>query len=137
MSISACMFSECRVWCVGQLVHSSFKLDNVLLFVLTVEVSCYVKIDKYSPWAAMYILLLTIRDSFLAKPSPAECVITVSYYYTGLKGFQIVKKFKTCVFVSFKTQIIYRINCKIKTITVVSLDISCICTRLETGVVAR
>ena len=54
MSISACMFSECRVWSVVQLVHSCFKLDNVLLFVFTVEISCYVKIDNYSPWAMYY-----------------------------------------------------------------------------------
>ena len=54
MSISACMFSECQVWSVGQLVHFCFKFDNVLLFVFTVEISCYVKIDNYSPWAMYY-----------------------------------------------------------------------------------
>ena len=49
MSISACMFSECRVGSVGQLVNSCFKLDNVLLFVFTVEITCCAKIDNYSP----------------------------------------------------------------------------------------
>ena len=54
MSISACIFSECQVWSVGQLVHFFSKLNNVLLFIFTVAISCYVKIDNYSPWAMNY-----------------------------------------------------------------------------------
>ena len=54
ISISAWMCSECQVWSVGQLVHFCFKFDNVLLFVFTIEISCYVKIDNYSPWAMYY-----------------------------------------------------------------------------------
>ena len=114
MWISACMFTECRVWSVGQLVHSCFKLNNVLLFVFTVEISCYVKIDNYS--------LLAIVDHsrfFFCEPVFSwMCDYCTSYYYTGFKGFQIKNKCETSVFVSFKIQIIYRIYCRIKTITV-------------------
>ena len=92
MSISACMFSECQVWSVGQLVHFCFKLDNVLLFVFTVEISCYVKIDNYSPWAMYYcwpfeILFLRTR---------LQRYLWFWYYYAGLKGLQIENKCYIC-----------------------------------------
>ena len=117
MLISACIFGECRVWSVGQLVYSCLKLDNVLLLVFTVETSCYVKIVNHSPWA-MYYCWSRFLFFFC---EPVFCWMYdyyKSYYYTGLKGFQIENKCKICVFVSFKTQIIYRIKCRIKTRTV-------------------
>ena len=122
MSISACMFSECQVWSVGQLVHFFFKLNNVLLFVFTVEISCYVKIDNYSPWAMYYCWPFEIL--FFANPSSAECLILI--LLRGTQGISnrkyMQKKVSFCVF-----QTIYRINCRIKTITVLCLQISVVC----------